>query len=275
MAPTLNVPAPTPAPLDAHGFYYPPDLLVQDTPLGDFYNTFFRGLTHKLNNFLAVIQGFSSLILMGDDLDDGTRENLEHMKEATYGAGVLGERILSCSGNVRLTLQPMVLQEYIPLIETNIRNLFTRIGIPFQINIDPSAPPVLVDNGRMKELLCELANNAAEAVAMSGQAGAAAIDIIAPGKVPGGLVDHVDIFIRNTGPAIIPEKITAVFKPFSSTKDAKHFGIGTNIAHMLCLQMGIRIGLKSNDEATTIWLSVPVAKPAAPPAQPIFPPVAL
>jgi signal transduction histidine kinase len=256
---TLNSLPPTPAPLDAHGFYHPNEFVIQDTPLGEFYNVFFRGLTHKLNNFLAVIQGFSSLILMNDGLDPGIRENLDHMKEATYGAGVLGERILSCSGNVRLTPQAMNLQEYLPLIESNLRGLFSKHGIPLQLNIAPNTPAVLVDNGRFKELLVEIANNAAEAVLASGQPGAAAVDVIPPGHAPGSRPNHVDIFIRNTGPAIAPEKLRDLFVPFKSTKDSKHFGIGLNIAHMLAGQMGIQIAVKSDQESTTLWLSVPVA----------------
>ena len=42
-----------------------------------------RGLTHKLNNLLAVIQGFSSLVLMNDDLDPGVMENVQHIREAS------------------------------------------------------------------------------------------------------------------------------------------------------------------------------------------------
>ena len=69
-----------------HGYVlaHPPQ--IQGSAAGDFFNDLLRGLIHKQNNFLAVIQGFSSLILMGDGLDPTIKENLDHMKEAVQGA---------------------------------------------------------------------------------------------------------------------------------------------------------------------------------------------
>lgn len=256
---TSPLDTPSPATLDENGFYFPHPVVVQGTPAGDYYNALLRGLTHKLNNFLAVIQGFSSLILMSDGLEQGVRENLDHMKEASQGAGHLAERILAAGGCVRLNLQAMSLGSFIPLIESNLRAPFTRLNVPLQINLAPELPPVLVDNGRLKEILCEITLNAAEAVQLSGKAGSVGLDILPPGQVPGSRPGCVDIFIRNTGATMPPEKLRDFFRPFHSTKDSKHYGIGLTISQMLCAQMGIRMGVKSENETTTIWLSAPIA----------------
>ena len=110
----------------------------------------------------------------------------------------------------------------------------------------------------MKEILVELVNNAAEAVQMSGRPGSAALDVLPPGQVPGSRPNHADLFIRNTGLSLPPEKVRDMFRPFQSTKDSKHPGIGVTIATLLCSQMGIRIGAKNENETTTFWLSVPM-----------------
>lgn len=251
--------APAPVTLDENGFYYPNAVVVQGTATGDYYNALLRGLTHKLNNFLAVIQGFSSLVLMNDGLESGVRENLDHMKEASVGAGQLAERILAAGGCVRLNLQSMSLPSFIPLIETNLRTLFTKFNVPLQINVAPDLPPVLVDNGRFKEILCEICNNAAEAVHLSGKPGSVGLDVLSPGKVPGSRPGCVDLFVRNTGSSMPADKLRDFFRPFHSTKDSKHYGIGLTISQMLCAQMGIRLGVKSENDTTTIWLSIPVA----------------
>ena len=131
--------------------------------------------------------------------------------------------------------------------------------VTLQINISPEIPPVMIDSGRFKEILGDLLLNAAEAVTSSGQPGGVALDVLPPGLMPESRPNCVDIFIRNTGAPIPPEKLKDVFKPFSSTKDSKHFGIGLTVAAVLSSQMGATLGARSNAEATTFWLSVPVA----------------
>jgi signal transduction histidine kinase len=246
--------------LTPHGYIMAEPPMIQGTPAGDFFNGLIRGLVHKQNNFLAVIQGFSSLILMGDDLDETTKENLEHMKDAAQGAAGLAERILAAGGCVRITPQAVQLKEYLPMMDNALRAPFTKFNVPFQINISPDVPAVKIDSGRFKELLGDLLLNAAEAVSSAaGATGAVALDILPPGLVPESRPGHVDIFVRNTGAPIAPEKLKDVFKPFASTKDSKHFGIGLTVASVLAFQMGATLGARSTPEATTFWLSIPVA----------------
>jgi C4-dicarboxylate-specific signal transduction histidine kinase len=243
----------------AHGYIMAQPPQIQGTPVGDYFNGLMRGLTHKQNNFLAVIQGFSSLILMSDGLEQSVRENLDHMKEAAQGAAGLGERILAASGCVRLNPQPMNLREYIPLIDGTLRASCSRMNVACQINVDADTPPILADNGRLKDILCEILTNAAEAAVAGGGQPAVALDILAPGKVAESRPGCVDIFVRNSGPAISPEKLKDVFRPFHSTRDSKHYGIGLTIAAVLLSQMGGTLGLRSDSTATTVWLSIPVA----------------
>jgi signal transduction histidine kinase len=239
-----------------HGYIMAQPPQIQGTPVGEFFNVLMRGLTHKQNNFLAVIQGFSSLILMTDGLDPSVKENLDHMKEASQGAAGLAERILAATGCVRLTLQPLNLRDYIPLIEGNLRAPCSKVGVTCQINVAADTPPVLADNGRLKDILCEIITNAAEA---AGPQGAVALDILAPGNVAESRPGCVDIFVRNSGPAISPDKLKEVFKPFHSTRDSKHYGIGLTISAVLLSQMNATLGIRSDATATTVWISLPVA----------------
>ena len=130
--------------------------------------------------------------------------------------------------------------------------------VPFQLNLGPGVPPVNVDSSRLKEVLLELLKNAAEAVQSAG-AGEVALDILAPGQLPESSADRVDIFVRNSGSTIPTDKFEEIFRPFSSAKDTEHFGIGLTTVLSLCSQMGIRVGLKSEANTTTFWLSVPIA----------------
>src|SRR5215216_3131334 len=64
-------------------FYFPTSLNLGTEHSDGFHQELLRGLTHKLNNLLAVIQGFSSLVLMNEDLDSGVAENMQHIREAS------------------------------------------------------------------------------------------------------------------------------------------------------------------------------------------------
>ncbi len=242
---------------DGYLMAHPPAL--QGTEAGEFFNGLIRGLVHKQNNFLAVIQGFSSLVLMEEGLDRTARGNLEHMKEAAQGAAVLAERLLAASGCVKMALQPVQLQDALRAMESSLQAPCAKSHIPFQLNLAPDLPPVRIDRGRFKEVLLDLLWNAAEAVAGSGLPGAVALDVLPPGLVPESRPGCVDVFVRNTGAMIPPQKLADVFKPFASTKDSKHSGIGLTVASVLASQMGATLAVRSNPEATTFWLSVPAA----------------
>lgn len=240
-------------------YYYPEPVRI-DESVAVFYGALLRGMTHKLNNNLAVIQGFASLMAMNMNGDGGAslKDNIDHVKQAADNAKLLNERILSAAGCVRVSPQALNLSEYIPMVDRELRKPCEMAGVPFQLNLASGVPPVLVDSSRFKEVLLELLKNAAEAVKAAG-AGEVALDILAPGLVPESLPGHVDVFVRNSGSFITREKLAEIFKPFSSTKETSHFGIGLTTVQALCSQMKIRIGAKSDEGTTTFWLSVPIA----------------
>ena len=242
-----------------HGYILAMPPQFHGTPAEEFFHDLHRGLIHKQNNLLAVIQGFASLILMGGDVEPGIKENLDHMKEATQASTGLAERFLTAVGCSRINLQSLQMADYLPLIENNLRAPCQRLGVPLQITVAPGVPPVKADNGKLKDVLNELIVNAAEAVAGAGGKGGVALDVLPPGQVPESRPGCVDIFVRNTGSAIAPEKLRDVFKAFKSTKDSKHYGIGLNMAAMLISQMGGTLGLKVEQNPTTFWISLPVA----------------
>lgn len=238
-------------------YYFPEPLRIDDS-VNAFYGELLRGMTHKLNNSLAVIQGFASLMMMNGGTGASFKDNIDHVKQAADTAKVLNERILSAGGCVRVSPQPLNLSDYIPMVDRDLRKPCEEAEVAFQLNLAPGVPSVMVDSSRFKEILIELLKNGAEAVAASG-AGEVALDILPPGQVPESIPGHVDVFVRNSGSSIAPDKFVEAFKPFHSTKETSHFGIGLTTVRALCSQMNIRVGAKSEENTTTFWLSVPVA----------------
>ncbi len=238
------------------GFTFPEKLVDQNSPTAKYYNELLRGLTHKLNNLLAVIQGFSSLILMQEGLDEMSKENLQHMKEAGTTASSLGERVLPAGGCARVDVGEVDLGEAIPHLVTRLRESVEGANLPFNTNVADGLPAVLADQGKLREILDELVSNAIDAAAPRGDV---TLDVLPPGQVPGSDAQCVDIFVRNTGSEIPQEKLLEIFKPFYTTKDSTHWGIGLTTAYVLAGNMNMDLGVKSEKNTTTFWLSVPVA----------------
>lgn len=237
-------------------FYFPTTLNLGQEHSEGFHQELLRGLTHKLNNLLAVIQGFSSLILMTDDLDPGVSENMQHIREASVGVTNLSERIRSAGGCAKITPQSLGLNEYLPVIEGAVMEPFQKEGVQLEADVQAGLPPILVDPTKFKDILTELLRNAAEAASKGG--GRCALKICGPGTITPAEQRRVDILVSNTGSQIPPEKIQEIFRPFHGSKNSNHLGLGLTIAAMLSHQMNIQLGVASENNTTTFWLSCPM-----------------
>ena len=233
----------------------------QFTPLdqgnSEFYALLLRGMTHKLNNLLAVIQGFSSLIMMDEALDETVIENISHMKEAANNASDLSERILPAGGCSQISQQELLLAEFIPMLEDNLREPFDKKDIPINIQCPGQVVKVNADPSRLKNVLSELMANASDAASEAN--GKASMEIHNPGEFSSIEENCVDILVKNSGATIPTDKLEQIWHPFYSSKDSSHFGIGLTTAAVLSSQMGINLGVHSADNTTVFWLSIPAA----------------
>ena len=151
----------------------------------------------------------------------------------------------------------LYLNEYLGLIEGAIMDPFQKAGVQLEADVQPGLPAILVDSSKFKELLMELLKNAAEAAQKGG--GRCALKICGPGVITPAEQRRVDVLVSNTGSQIPPEKIQEVFRPFHGSKNSNHLGLGLTIAAMLSHQMNIQLGVASENNTTTFWLSCPMA----------------
>jgi signal transduction histidine kinase len=232
---------------------------LDGTPAGEFVAELLRGLIHKQNNMLGVIQGFSGLVRMTEGLDETAQGNLDRIRDATQQSTAMWDRMLAAAGCVRLHPQPARLQDSLPLMESALQSIGLPYGVPVRLSVGSDVPTVMVDVGRLREILLELIRNGVDAVRAGGKPGMVAVDVLAPGQVQESRAGCVDVFVRNTGPEIPAEALASIFSPFKGTRDNHHFGLGLTIVAMLLGQMGATIGVQSQPGATTFWLSLPVA----------------
>ncbi len=238
-------------------FTFPTNLNLNLEQADGFHQDLLRGLTHKLNNLLAVIQGFSSLILMNEDTDPEILGNVQHIREASLGMSALSERIRTAGGCAKVSPQPLNVDEYVGVVDSAIREPFTKANVPLDIEVQPGLPSIVVDPTKFKDILVELLRNAAEAASKGN--GRALLRVCGPGVITPAQDRRVDILVSNTGSQIPPEKLADIFRPFSGSKVGHHLGLGLTIAAMLAHQQHLQLGVHSENFTTTFWLSCPTA----------------
>ena len=64
-------------------FIFADDYRLDESPTRNFYELFLKGLVHKHNNLMGVIQGFSSLILYDDDISSEVRDCAQQMQDSS------------------------------------------------------------------------------------------------------------------------------------------------------------------------------------------------
>jgi len=234
------------------------DQFILDTgTTRDFYVRFLKGLVHKSNNLVGVIQGFGSLILMEDKLDPGTRDSFQQMDSAARTMNELNKRILTAGGCAAVNCSPVSLSAMFDFFESKAKDYCQKHGgMELNFIANPGIPSVMVDSNRFSEVFLELLKNAVESAAET-ERRAISIEFYAPQAA--SATGRVDVFIRNTCPDIDPQRMGDMFQCFHGSKGGDHFGIGLKIAAVLCGQMDIRLGLQYEDRRMSAWLSIPVA----------------
>src|ERR1700759_2841393 len=132
--------AKAPSTASAMQFVYPTLLTITQLNADGFHQELLRGLTHKLNNLLAIIQGFSSLILMNEELDSSVLENMKHIKDASVNISSLSERIRGAGGCSKINVPPLNLSEYLTVVSTAINDPFNKVGVPFDMSLANNLP---------------------------------------------------------------------------------------------------------------------------------------
>lgn len=209
------------------------------------------GVAHDFNNILAIIMGYSELILSTMSPDDQLCKYIEEIRHASERAVGLTRQLLVFSR--KEVVRPVVidLTASVRDMDKMIRRL---IGENIEVSFQPdgTAGCVRADPGHIVQLLMNLVVNARDAMADGGiltvATGAATLGDSEAG-FPGGTEpgDYVFVAVRDTGTGMTEEIKARLFEPFFTTKAAgKGTGLGLAICQAIVQQSG---GLITVDSA--------------------------
>jgi PAS domain S-box-containing protein len=221
------------------------------------------GVAHDFNNILAVIVGYSDLMMQELGPDDPLRKDVEEIQHASERAAGLTRQLLVFSR--RQTVQPVVLD-----LNDVVKDLNKMLRRLIDENIELTMVPgkqtgrVKADFGYVGQVLMNLVVNARDAMPNGGKLTIATNNVTLDenytrthtGAIPG---DYVMLSVSDTGTGMTEEVKAHLFEAFFTTKPlGKGTGLGLATCRTIVQQSGGHIGVYSEvGKGTTFKIYFP------------------
>src|SRR5213592_311814 len=221
------------------------------------------GVAHELNNPLTSIAGLSEFLLEQKELASKDRGHLRVIHEQAERAGRIVRNLLTFArkgpaeqGRVNLK---DVIQRTVLLMahDLKLKDITVEKVLPTTI------PEVVGDRHALQQMVLNLLNNAAQAVADNkpGQRRLICINT--------SFDDRVRMRVSDSGPGIPDEVVPQLFTPFFTTKEpGQGTGLGLSITYSIVEAHGGRISVeRPPDGGAAFLVDLPPAPPIPPPTR--------
>ena len=221
------------------------------------------GVAHDFNNILAVIMGYSDLIMSDLDPESPLRKYTEEIRHASERAAGLTQQLLVFSR--KQTVQPVVLD-----LNDTVKDLDKMLRRLIDENIEMTMVPgkqtgrVKADPGYIGQVLMNLIVNARDAMPNGGKLTIATSNVAFDendahthaGVIPG---DYVMLSVSDTGTGMTGEVKKRLFEAFFTTKPVgKGTGLGLSTCQTIVQQSGGHIEVQSElGKGTTFKIYFP------------------
>ncbi len=189
--------------------------------------TLAAGLAHEIKNPLGGIKGATQLLAMELAEHSPLREYTNVMIREVERVNGIIEELMDLARPRPPQWSPVNLSKILGDIVLLQKEAYRGGTIEFQLDLDPSIPPLRGDENLLTRLFLNLIKNAAEAIEKHGQVTistkvAPDYHLTKPGSRP---VSMIVIEIRDNGKGISQETLEQIFTPFYTTKN-KGSGLG-------------------------------------------------
>jgi len=222
------------------------------------------GVAHDFNNLLTIIRSATDF-LRRRDLDEGRRRRyIDAISDTVDRASKLTRQLLAFARRQPLTPQVFDVGVQVEAIAQLVRPL---VGGRIQIELTIRDPEcfAMADVAQFETTLINLAVNSRDAMQ---DEGLISIDVEKAEAIPASGTSgkqsgkFIAISVKDTGTGIPPERLTAIFEPFYTTKEVgKGTGLGLSQAVGFAKQSGGEIVVTSVlNEGSTFTIYLPQAE---------------
>jgi two-component system, cell cycle sensor histidine kinase and response regulator CckA len=207
------------------------------------------GIAHDVNNMLAVISGYSSLLQDRLTLEDPLRRYVQEIGKAGERTAALTRQLLAFSRKQVLTPRALDLNQVVLDMDAMLRPLIGAdielVTLPY-----PARASVLADPSQLEQVILNLAVNARDAMPRGGtltlETQHVELDAAAARHVDTPAGSYVLLTVSDTGCGMDAETRARLFDPFF-TKGKEHgTGLGLATVYGIVRQSGGQIAVESS-----------------------------
>jgi CheY-like chemotaxis protein len=203
------------------------------------------GISHDLNNLLAVIGGYGELVLQALPPEDPKREDMAEILGATRRAENLIRQLLTFSR--RQVVQPKVLNinDSVSALEKILRRVLGE-HIRIETALDANLGSVRADANQVDQVILNLAVNARDAMPTGGRLKIQTSNVVIEDGRTDGATEFVMLSVSDTGVGMDAETQKHIFEPFFTTKEiGKGTGLGLATVYGITQQSGGHVEVHS------------------------------
>ncbi|PYN97363.1 MAG: hypothetical protein DMD91_18340 [Candidatus Rokuibacteriota bacterium] len=222
------------------------------------------GVSHELNNPLAVLQG--SLEILNDEAPAALQPRLRVMQKSIDRAGRIVQDLLTFGRKRPLQRQRVnlrrLLEQVLDVSAADLR--LARVMV--ETEVSPDVADIWADDHQLQQVLLNLVTNAKQALA----------DVVGERRVRVAIrpldAERVNIVVEDSGPGILPELLATIFDPFVTTKGVRGTGLGLSISYGIVREHGGHIVVDSRPGAgARFTIDLPIGTVALDASLPVAP----
>jgi signal transduction histidine kinase len=207
------------------------------------------GVAHDLRNPMTAISGYAQLMAVEEEHDQREKRCDRILSQIDEMTAMIADLLAFARGDRRLNPGPIAVTKFAADVRDSLSLHCNPRGI--QLTVEGSGGTAIIDAGRAKRIVYNLAKNAVDVL---GKGGKLAIIITEAG---GGMT----IRVSDDGPGIPPSIQTNLFEPFVSAGKVNGTGLGLSIVQRFVDDQGGDIMVESSsEEGTTFVVRLPQAE---------------
>lgn len=219
--------------------------------------TLAAGVAHEINNPLAIILGFTDLLLENTDPKSGEYATLKAMEKHGLHVKKVVEELLSFARYSEQSEEICDINKSLRTVLSIVRNTLVLSNIQLREDMQSGLPLIKGDPGQFQQVFLNIVNNAMHAMKGGG------ILTVRTGLLEDG---RVEIRFEDTGHGIKKDHRKKIFDPLFTTKSVgEGTGLGLSVSYGIIKQHGgeIRFETKTEEEdgahGTTFIITLPAS----------------